>query len=87
MPTATEISIDFFTVLSSFFYFSYLNCWKRAWERHKRFVGIAKPKQEADVDKVVPIGIWLEKWLKKVGMYGIMDLYGWLICRINSEFV
>lgn len=56
MPTVTEISIDFFTVLSAFLFFV-PQLLKRAWERHKRFVGIAKPKQEADIDEVVPIGI------------------------------
>ena len=27
------------------------------WECHKQFMGIAKPKREADIDEVVPMGI------------------------------
>ena len=27
------------------------------WERHKQFIGISKPKREADIDKVVLVGI------------------------------
>lgn len=44
------------------------------WECHKQFIGISKPKREADIDEVVPMGICLEKWLKKAGMCGIIGL-------------
>ena len=27
------------------------------WECHKQFMGISKPKREADIDEVVPMGI------------------------------
>jgi len=27
------------------------------WERHKQFMGISKPKREADVDEVAPMRI------------------------------
>nr|DAH39451.1 MAG TPA: hypothetical protein [Caudoviricetes sp.] len=27
------------------------------WECHKQFMGIAKPKCEADIDEVMPMGI------------------------------
>nr|DAL71633.1 MAG TPA: hypothetical protein [Caudoviricetes sp.] len=27
------------------------------WECHKQFMGISKPKHEADIDEVVPMGI------------------------------
>ena len=43
------------------------------WECHKQFMGIAKPKREMCIDEVVPVGIWLEKWLKKVVMCCIID--------------
>lgn len=64
----------FLNCIISIFLFFVPQLLKKVWECHKRFVGIAKPKQEADIDKVSPIGILLEKWLKKVEMRGIMDL-------------
>ena len=27
------------------------------WECHKQFIGISKPKREANIDEVVPVGI------------------------------
>ena len=43
-------------------------------ECHKQFMGISKPKREADIDEVVPMAIRLENRLKNVRERGIMSL-------------
>lgn len=40
----------------------------------KRFMGISKHKRDADINDIVPLGICLEKQLKKMGLCGIMSL-------------
>ena len=56
------------------------------WECHKQFIGISKPKREADIDEVVPMVICLERWLKKVNVRGIISWDGFNLPNKSKLF-